>query len=100
MQPTIQRSRLPALLAVLLGCTGGPWEIPQYDPAGQSDPEDYEECHAAGGIEEPSFLGDRCILILPQPRGEDPYESCLYRGGVPVDVNFTNRPTAPTADYR
>jgi hypothetical protein len=45
-------------------CTSGPWEHPQH-----SRPEAHEQCKAAGGITEPSFLGDRCILILPQPRG-------------------------------
>ncbi len=66
----------------------------------RSYPQDYEQCNAAGGIHEPSFLGDRCILILPQPRGEDAYENCLDRGGVPVGVGFTTRPKSSTAVYR
>jgi hypothetical protein len=52
----------------LLACAGIP-ESRDDVSAKSATPRSYEECVAAGGIHQPQFLGDRCIVIVPQPGG-------------------------------
>jgi hypothetical protein len=70
-----------------LACAGIP-ESRDDVSAKSAAPRSYEECVAAGGIHQPSFLGDRCIAIVPQPGGRYAYPDCRKSGGVPLDAGF------------